>query len=127
MSVPGRPVGAGSMRAWKCIGLAVLVLGTAAMYLGNIAINGMGNKFYAAAAWAGSHNWESLLFGSLDPRNVITVDKPPGAKWVMGMSGQIPVRLGQVRRSSRMRPADERARFGIDEQLGTSASANHLP
>jgi hypothetical protein len=30
----------------------------------------------------------------------------------------VSVGFGQVRTSSRMRPADERARFGIDERLG---------
>ena len=69
--------------------LAVLLVATAAMYLWNITINGMGNQFYAGAAWAGSQNWEALLFGSLDPHNVITVDKPPVSQWVMGLSGQL--------------------------------------
>ncbi|MBV8930134.1 MAG: glycosyltransferase family 39 protein [Mycobacteriaceae bacterium] len=59
------------------------------MYLWNITINGMGNQFYAGAAQAGSKNWEALLFGSLDPHNFITVDKPPVSQWVMGLSGQI--------------------------------------
>ena len=56
---------------------------------GTSPINGMGNQFYAGAAQAGSTNWEALLFGSLDPRNFITVDKPPVSQWVMGLSGQL--------------------------------------
>ncbi len=71
------------------VGLVVLLAGTAVMYLWNITINGMGNQFYAAAAQAGSTNWEALLFGSLDQHNFITVDKPPVSQWVMGLSGQI--------------------------------------
>ncbi|MBO0854479.1 MAG: glycosyltransferase family 39 protein [Nocardia sp.] len=59
------------------------------MYLWNITANGMGNQFYAGATWAGSKNWEALLFGSLDPHNFITVDKPPVSQWVMGLSGQL--------------------------------------
>ncbi|TPG36079.1 phospholipid carrier-dependent glycosyltransferase [Mycobacterium hodleri] len=59
------------------------------MYLPNITVNGMGNQFYAAAAQAGSKNWEALLFGSLDTQNFMTVDKPPVSQWVMGLSGQI--------------------------------------
>jgi 4-amino-4-deoxy-L-arabinose transferase-like glycosyltransferase len=58
-------------------------------YLWNITVNGMGNQFYAAAAWAGSRDWKALLFGSLDPGNFITVDKPPLSQWVMGLSGQL--------------------------------------
>ena len=49
----------------------------------------MGNQFYAAAAQAGSRDWEALLFGSLDANNFITVDKPPLSQWVMGLSGQL--------------------------------------
>jgi 4-amino-4-deoxy-L-arabinose transferase-like glycosyltransferase len=71
------------------IALAVLLVATAVTYLWNITINGMGNQFYAGAAWAGSKNWEALLFGSLDPHNFITVDKPPVSQWVMGLSGQL--------------------------------------
>ena len=74
---------------WNRVGLVVLLVGTAVMYLWNITINGMGNQFYAAAAQAGSNDWEALLFGSLDPHNFITVDKPPVSQWVMGLSGQI--------------------------------------
>src|SRR3954453_13624208 len=71
------------------VGFGVLLVATAVIYLWNITINGMGNQFYAAAAQAGSTNWEALLFGSLDPHNFITVDKPPVSQWVMGLSGQI--------------------------------------
>ena len=78
-----------SPRKYERVALAVLLLLTAVIYLWNITINGMGNKFYAGAAWAGSQNWVALLFGSLDPRNFITVDKPPVSQWVMALSGQI--------------------------------------
>lgn len=71
------------------IGLAVLLTATAVLYLWRITVNGMGNQFYAGAALAGSQNWEALLFGSLDPANFITVDKPPVSQWVMGLSGQL--------------------------------------
>ncbi|WP_438804488.1 ArnT family glycosyltransferase [Nocardia alni] len=76
-------------RAAERIGLAGLLIATAVMYLWNITIDGMGNQFYAGAAWAGSKSWEALLFGSLDPGNFITVDKPPVSQWVMGLSGKI--------------------------------------
>jgi 4-amino-4-deoxy-L-arabinose transferase-like glycosyltransferase len=74
---------------WDRGALAVLLVATAALYLWNITINGMGNQFYAGAAQAGSKDWEALLFGSLDPANFITVDKPPVSQWVMGLSGQL--------------------------------------
>jgi 4-amino-4-deoxy-L-arabinose transferase-like glycosyltransferase len=78
-----------SATTWNRVGLVVLLAGTAVLYLWNITINGMGNQFYAAAAQAGATNWEALLFGSLDTRNFITVDKPPLSQWVMGLSGQL--------------------------------------
>jgi 4-amino-4-deoxy-L-arabinose transferase-like glycosyltransferase len=85
--VPGR-FGLSST-AWRRIALGVLLVATAITYLWNITINGMGNGFYAGAAQAGSKNWEALLFGSVDPNNFITVDKPPVSQWVMGLSGQV--------------------------------------
>jgi 4-amino-4-deoxy-L-arabinose transferase-like glycosyltransferase len=92
-TVPPRPAESHRTRwggsAVERFGLAVLLIGTAVMYLWNITINGMGNQFYAGAAWSGSQNWEALLFGSLDPDNFITVDKPPVSQWVMGLSGRI--------------------------------------
>ncbi|MFI9404378.1 ArnT family glycosyltransferase [Nocardia sp. NPDC052316] len=76
-------------RRWERAGLAALLIGTAVAYLWHITVNGMGNNFYAAATWAGSRSWRALLFGSLDPGNFITVDKPPVSQWVMGLSGQL--------------------------------------
>ncbi|MFF3223296.1 ArnT family glycosyltransferase [Nocardia suismassiliense] len=76
-------------RRWERAGLAALLIGTAVAYLWHITVNGMGNNFYAAATWAGSRSWKALLFGSLDPGNFITVDKPPVSQWVMGLSGQL--------------------------------------
>ena len=85
--VPGR-FGLSSA-AWRRMALGALLVATAITYLWNITVNGMGNGFYAGAAQAGSKNWEALLFGSVDPNNFITVDKPPVSQWVMGLSGQI--------------------------------------
>ncbi|MFC0540412.1 ArnT family glycosyltransferase [Kutzneria chonburiensis] len=79
---PGRP-------GWQRPALVLLLLGTAALYLWNLSASGYGNDFYAQAALAGSQNWEALLFGSLDPGNVITVDKPPASLWIMGLSARI--------------------------------------
>ncbi|MEU1426504.1 glycosyltransferase family 39 protein [Nocardia sp. NPDC005746] len=84
-----QPDGLAPARRWERIAPAVLLLGTAAAYLWNIGVNAMGNSFYAAAVWSGSRDWKALLFGSLDPGNFITVDKPPVSQWVMGLSGQV--------------------------------------
>ncbi|NMO02090.1 glycosyltransferase family 39 protein [Gordonia sp. TBRC 11910] len=69
--------------------LASLLILTAVLYLWNLSRNGWGNDFYAAASQSGGMSWKALLFGSLDPANSITVDKPPAATWVSGLSVRI--------------------------------------
>ena len=69
--------------------VTALLAATALLYCWNLSINGYGNDFYAAAAQAGGLSWKAWLFGSLDPGNVITVDKPPAALWVTGLSVRI--------------------------------------
>ena len=69
--------------------LAALLGATAALYLWNLSATGYGNLFYAAAAEAGAHSWSAWFFGSLDANNFITVDKPPAALWVTGLSVRI--------------------------------------
>ena len=56
------------------------------MYLWNLGASGWANAYYSAAAMAGSQNWLAFLFGSFDAGNAITVDKTPGALWVMSLS-----------------------------------------
>jgi 4-amino-4-deoxy-L-arabinose transferase-like glycosyltransferase len=60
-------------RRWE-IGVALL---SATLYLWNLSANGFANTYYSAAAWAGSQDWTAWIFGSLDPHNFITTDKPP--------------------------------------------------
>jgi 4-amino-4-deoxy-L-arabinose transferase-like glycosyltransferase len=62
-----------------------LLAGTAVLYLWNLTATGYGNEFYAAATQAAAQSWKALLFGSLDPGNTITVDKPPAFLWVSGL------------------------------------------
>ncbi|HEY1574796.1 MAG TPA: glycosyltransferase family 39 protein [Pseudonocardiaceae bacterium] len=71
------------------VGLLVLLAGTAVLYLWDLSASGYANDFYAAAGQAGTQSWRALLFGSLDPGNAITVDKPPASLWVMALSGRI--------------------------------------
>ncbi len=69
--------------------LLVLLSGTGLLYLVGLSNSGWANEFYAAAAQAGSKSWTAWLFGSLDWSNFITVDKPPAALWIMGLSVRI--------------------------------------
>lgn len=66
--------------------LAVLLAGTAVLYLWNLGASGWANAFYSAAAQAGSQDWTAWFFGSSDAANAITVDKPPASLWIMGLS-----------------------------------------
>ncbi|MGX9789269.1 glycosyltransferase family 39 protein [Mycobacterium sp. MMS18-G62] len=80
---PAKPVRTGRWRRWA---LPCLLTATAVLYLWDLRSSGFGNTFYAAAAQAGSQSWSAWFFGSLDANNFITVDKPPAALWVTGLS-----------------------------------------
>lgn len=81
--------GVATAPSWERPLLLVLLLGTGLLYLWNLGASGTANEFYAAAVQAGTQSWKALLFGSLDSSNFITVDKPPAALWVMGLSGRL--------------------------------------
>ncbi|WP_433672986.1 ArnT family glycosyltransferase [Nocardia sp. CA-136227] len=74
---------------WARPGLLGLLVVTAVLYLWDLTNSGWANEYYSAAAQAGSQSWKALLFGSFDAGNAITVDKPPAALWVMGLSGKL--------------------------------------
>jgi 4-amino-4-deoxy-L-arabinose transferase-like glycosyltransferase len=68
--------------------LAVLVL-AALLCFWDLTRDGMSNTYYAAAVKSASESWKALFFGSLDPGSFITVDKPPLAIWMMGLSARV--------------------------------------
>ena len=72
--------------AWARWALAGLLAATAALYLWGLSRNGWANSFYSAAAQAAGTSWKAWFFGSFDAANAITVDKPPAALWLMGLS-----------------------------------------
>ncbi len=74
---------------WIRPALWALLAATALLYLWDLSASGYANQSYAAAIQAGTQSWKALLFGSLDPGNAITVDKPPAAMWVMGLSARL--------------------------------------
>ncbi|MDT5070803.1 MAG: hypothetical protein QOH82_123 [Mycobacterium sp.] len=74
---------------WTRPAFLALLVGTGALYLWGLGSSGWANNYYAAAAQAGTQDWKAWLFGSLDSGNAITVDKPPAAMWVMGLSGRL--------------------------------------
>jgi 4-amino-4-deoxy-L-arabinose transferase-like glycosyltransferase len=82
-------LGDGSQPRWVRPALLVLLVATAVLYLWALGSSGWANSYYAAAAQAGTQDLKAWLFGSLDSGNAITVDKPPAAMWVMGLSGRL--------------------------------------
>ncbi|MFJ9369314.1 ArnT family glycosyltransferase [Nocardia sp. NPDC101769] len=82
LAPPGQP-------RWERPATLALLIATAVVYLWGLGGAGWGNGYYAAAVQSGTQSWKALLFASLDPQNFITVDKPPAAMWVMGLSGRI--------------------------------------
>ncbi|GII54697.1 putative glycosyltransferase [Planotetraspora thailandica] len=68
---------------WGVLALA------AVLYAWELGRNGQANEYYAAAVYSGTQSWKAFFFGALDAGSYITVDKPPLALWVMGLSARI--------------------------------------
>ena len=62
--------------------IALVLAGSFVLYVWNLAVNQWANSFYTAAIWSGSRNFEAAFYGSLDPSNAMSVDKPPAAFWL---------------------------------------------
>ncbi|KAF5997088.1 glycosyltransferase family 39 protein [Streptomyces sp. WAC00263] len=67
--------------------IAIMALATA-LYSWNLSGSGL-NSFYSSAIYSGTQSWKAWFFGSLDAGNFLTVDKPPLALMVMGLSCRI--------------------------------------
>ncbi|MFE2514521.1 ArnT family glycosyltransferase [Streptomyces mirabilis] len=75
---------------WTRPALWAILLAATALYAWNItSITSIsGNSFYNAAVYSGTKSWKAFFFGALDSGSFITVDKPPFALWVMGLSAR---------------------------------------
>ncbi len=71
---------------WVLPATAGVMALTAVLYLVNLTVSGYANVFYSGAAWAASQSWAAWFMGAVDPASFITVDKPPLATMVMGLS-----------------------------------------
>lgn len=75
--------------AWVRIAhLGVMAL-AAVLYVFNLTVSGFANTYYSAAALAASQSWSAWFFGSFDSAGFITVDKPPLATMLVGLSVRI--------------------------------------
>ena len=75
--------------AWIRPALAGVLLLSALLCLWDFTASGYSNTYYAAAVKSATESWKALFFGSIDPGSFITVDKPPLAIWLMGLSGRV--------------------------------------
>jgi len=75
--------------AWARTAMVGVGLLAAVLYLWNLTISGYANTYYSAAALAGAQSWSAWFFGSIDASNFITVDKPPLAVMLMGLSVRV--------------------------------------
>lgn len=72
---------------WARPALWAIALLATALYAWNLS-SLTGNTFYNAAVYSGTKSWKAFFFGALDSGSFITVDKPPFALWVMGLSAR---------------------------------------
>ncbi|AZG46079.1 ArnT family glycosyltransferase [Gordonia insulae] len=86
---PDAPASGRNARVRQRLSLVALLVGTGLVNLINLSANGWANSFYSAAIQAGSESWKAWFFGSSDMANSITVDKPPAALWIPGISVRI--------------------------------------
>src|SRR2546423_14805006 len=61
---------------------------TGALDLWALGRNGWANEYYSAAVRSMSSSWHNLLYGSVDPSGVMTVDQPPLAPWGQAGPGE---------------------------------------
>ena len=59
------------------------------LYAWNLARNGYGNEYYAAAVLSMTRSWHAFAYGALDAVGFITVDKPPFAFWIQALSARV--------------------------------------
>src|SRR6185369_2194776 len=75
--------------AWARAAMVGVGLLAAVLYIWNLTVSGYANVYYSGAALAGAQSWSAWFFGSIDSSNFITVDKPPLAVMLMGLSVRI--------------------------------------
>ncbi|MFI6564689.1 glycosyltransferase family 39 protein [Streptomyces sp. NPDC050534] len=73
---------------WSLPALVAILVLAAVLYAWNLSGSSL-NSFYSAAVYSGTQSWKAWFFGSLDAGNFMTVDKPPFALMVMGLSCRV--------------------------------------
>jgi 4-amino-4-deoxy-L-arabinose transferase-like glycosyltransferase len=74
---------------WARPALWAILVVAAALYTWGLGASGNAYQYYSAAVLSGTKSWEAFFFSSLDPASFITVDKPPLALWIIGLSVRV--------------------------------------
>jgi 4-amino-4-deoxy-L-arabinose transferase-like glycosyltransferase len=74
---------------WARPALWAVLITAAALYAWGLSGAGDANAYYSAAVKSGTQSWKAFFFGALDAGSFITVDKPPMALWVMGLTARV--------------------------------------
>ncbi|MFA1547091.1 ArnT family glycosyltransferase [Actinomadura chokoriensis] len=74
---------------WARPALWAVLIAAALLYGWGLSDAGNANTYYSAAVKSGTQSWKAFFFGALDAGSYITVDKPPMALWVMGLSSRV--------------------------------------
>ena len=74
---------------WHHLGLAAVLLLSAAINLYRLDRIGYGNSYYAAAVLSMLQSWHNFFFVSFDPGGFVSVDKPPLGFWIQVASAKL--------------------------------------
>ncbi|SFO74857.1 4-amino-4-deoxy-L-arabinose transferase [Actinomadura madurae] len=74
---------------WARPALWIILAAACVLYTWGLSKAGYANSYYSAAVKSGTQSWKAFFFGALDAGSFITVDKPPMALWVMGLSARV--------------------------------------
>ncbi|MGW8879353.1 hypothetical protein FNV65_21840 [Streptomyces sp. S1A1-8] len=85
---PQEPSPTSAAPRWSLPALIAIMALATVLYSWNLSGSGL-NSFYSSAIYSGTQSWKAWFFGSLDAGNFLTVDKPPLALMVMGLSCRI--------------------------------------
>jgi len=69
--------------------LAAILVVSGLLEFVRLSQNGFANGFYSAAVKSMLRSWHNFFFVSSDPNGFITVDKPPLALWLQGLSAKL--------------------------------------
>jgi 4-amino-4-deoxy-L-arabinose transferase-like glycosyltransferase len=84
-----RPARALAAITWPRVGLTAVLAVSAALNFINLASEGYGNTYYAAAVKSMLTSWHNFFFASFDANGFVSVDKPALGLWIQAISAKL--------------------------------------